>query len=316
MKNSYQKIAKYSGIAISILAIYFVIKTINGSTLRATLDSVKIAWLIPIIIINFAVVLLKALRWQILVKPLSQISLYRITNILTVGFMANNILPARLGDAVRVHMLHRKTDLGHATTTGGLIADRVLEGIAFSFITVFLFFFINVPSWMSYGITAMLVVIGAVYIITLLYSRAEIKRWAFFAKLQEGLAPLHNRRVFVAGFCISLVSWMLQLCMIHLTQLAFGIDLPFWNTLLVLVAVNLAVIVPSAPAHLGTFELACVLSYSFLGVDKSVGLLVGAAYHLIQVLPITAVGAVLLLVEQAHPRRAAPAMDPDEACYR
>ncbi|TAN39862.1 MAG: flippase-like domain-containing protein, partial [Nitrospirae bacterium] len=241
---------------------------------------------------------------------------YRITHILTVGFMANNILPARLGDAVRVHMLHRKTDLGHATTTGGLIADKILEGISFLFLTPFLFFLIEVPSWMNYGIIAMLVGIIGIYVLTLVYSRTEIRRWAFLAKLQEGLAPLHNRRVFVAGFCISLVSWVLQLTMIHFTQLAFGVELPFWNALLVLVAVNLAVIVPSAPAHLGTFELACVLSYTFLGVDKNVGLLIGAAYHLVQVLPVTVIGAVMLLVEQVHPWRAAETADPDEACYR
>jgi uncharacterized membrane protein YbhN (UPF0104 family) len=316
MKNYYPKLIKYGGIAISLLAIFFVIKTINGNTLKETIASIKVAWLIPVVIINFAVILSKAFRWQILVKPLSHISLGRITSILTVGFMANNILPARLGDAVRVHMLHRRTDLGHATTAGGLIADKILEGIAFLFLTLFLFFFISVPDWMRYGLLAMLVVIVGIYLLTLLYSRTEIKRWAFFIKLQEGLAPLHNRKVFITGFCVSLFSWLLQLSMIHLTQLAFGIELPFWNALLVLVAVNLAVVVPSGPAHLGTFELACVLSYTFLGIDKNVGLLIGATYHLVQVLPVTVIGAVLLLVDQCRPWCVARASDPDEAYYQ
>lgn len=316
MKSCYQKIPRYSGIAISALAIFFVVRTINGSTLKVTLDSVKIAWLIPVILLNFAVIVSKAFRWQLLVKPLSHISLCRITTILTVGFMANNILPARLGDAVRVHMLHRKTDLGHAATTGGVIADKIVEGISFLFLTLFLFFFITVPQWMGYGLLAMLVGIAGIYVLILVYSRTKMTRWAFLAKLQEGLAPLHNRRVFVTGFCVSLLSWMLQLAMIHITQLAFGVHLPFWGTLLVLVAVNLAVIVPSAPAQLGTFELACVLSYTFLGIDKNVGLLIGATYHLVQVIPVTAIGAVMLLAEQVRPWCGADAADPDEACYR
>lgn len=315
MKRYYQKIASYSGVAISVLAIFFVVRTVNEDTLRETLSSVKIEWLIPVIFINFAVIISKAFRWQVLVKPLHHISLLKITTILTVGFMANNILPARMGDAVRVHMLHRKTALGHATTTGGLIADKILEGISFIFLTSFLFFFTTVPHWMSYGIAITLLVVVGAYAGVTIYSRSAIRR-EFFIKLQEGLAPLHNRKVFIIGFCASLASWFMQLGMIHFTQLAFDVHLPFWSALLVLVAVNLAIIVPSTPAHIGTFELACVLSYTFLGVDKDVGLLIGATYHLAQVIPVTVIGAAILLAEKINPWCVASEPDPDEACCR
>lgn len=315
MKSYYQKIASYSGVAISVVAIFFVIGAVNGTTLRDTLNSVKVAWLIPVILINFAVIVSKAFRWQVLVKPLSHISLLKITHILTVGFMANNVLPARLGDAVRVHMLHRKTDIGHAATTGGLIADKILEGISFLFLTIFLFFFTDIPHWMGYGLAITLLVVVGAYIVATIYARSSMRR-GFLIKLQEGLAPLHNRKVFIIGFGASLVSWLLQLAMIHLTQLAFGVHLPFWSALLVLVAVNLAIIIPSTPAHVGTFELACILSYTFLGVDKNVGLLIGATYHLVQVIPVTVIGAILLLIEKINPWMVVDAADPDEACYR
>lgn len=313
MKNWYQKIAGYSGIAISLVAIGFVVKTVNGNSLQEALSSVQTAWLIPVILINFAVIVSKAFRWQLLVKPLKQISLTQITHILTIGFMANNVLPARLGDAVRVHLLHRKTDLGPVATTGGLIADRILEGISFLVLAAFLFLFGNVPHWMIYGLGVTLFAVAGVYFLSVIYSRSRMRR-GFFIKLQEGLSPLHDRRVFISGFCTSLVSWSMQMAMIHMTQLAFGVHLPFWSTLLVLVAVNLAIIVPSTPANVGTFELACVLAYTFLGVDKNVGLLIGATYHVAQVLPVTVVGAVLLLVEHINPWRVARETDPDEVC--
>lgn len=313
MKNWYQRIASYSGVVISIVAIAFVIRLVNGEDLHNTLRSIKPGWLIPVILINFIVIILKALRWQLLVQPLSRIGLFKITGILIVSLMANNILPARLGDALRVHMLHRKTDLGHATSTGGLIADRMLEGISFLLLTALLFFIGNVPQWMHYGILVTLAAVAVAYVVVVIYSRSEIRR-GFWMKLQKGIAPLHNRKVFGVGTGASLLSWLLQLVMIYFTQLAFGIHLPIWSTLLVLVAVNLAIIVPSTPANIGTFELACVLAYTFLGVDRNVGLLIGATYHLAQVLPVTMVGAVLLLVENINPWRVASAPDPDEVC--
>ncbi len=313
MTSWYQRVLNYSGIAISIVAIGFVVRTVNGNSLQNALASVQIEWLIPVILINFLVIISKAFRWQLLVNPLKHISLYQITTILTIGFMANNILPARLGDAVRIHLLHRKTNLGAVASTGGLIADRILEGISFLLLAALLFLFSDVPHWMIYGLGITLLVVAGVYILSLVYSRSQMRR-GFLIKLQAGLAPLHNRRVFITGFGASVVSWVMQLAMIYMTQLAFGVHLPFWSTVLVLIAVNLAVIVPSTPAHLGTFELACVLSYTFLGVDKSLGLLIGATYHLVQVLPVTLIGAVMLLVKHINPWRLARAPDPDEVC--
>lgn len=313
MKNWVHRIASYSGIAISIVAIGVVIQAVNGNVLREVLGSVKVAWLVPVLLINGVVIISKAYRWQLLVKPLSHISLTQITHILTIGFMANNVLPARLGDAIRIHLLHRKTDLGPAASTGGLIADRILEGLSFLLLAALLFLLGNVPHWMLYGLGVTLLVVAGVYGASVFYSRSRM-RHGVFIKLQEGLAPLHNRRVFILGFCTSLVSWSLQLLMIHMTQLAFGVHLPFWGTLMVLVAVNLAVIVPSTPAHLGTFELACVLAYTFLGVDKNVGLLIGATYHLVQVLPVTLIGALLLLVENISLKIGGLAPVPPKSC--
>lgn len=313
MKSFWQKLLHYSGIVIGIAALYIVYITINGSTLREAIAAVNVVWLVPIILVNVLVIFSKAYRWQALVKPLHHVSLLRITKILTIGFMANNILPARLGDAMRIHMMNRKTDLGRAATTGGLIADKIIEGLSFLFLTVLLFIFSNVPQWMRYGLGVTLLIIIGMYIAAHIYSRSNVRHPAL-ARFQEGLAPLHNHRVFWIGVGTSLVSWLMQMAMIHMTQLAFGVHLPLWGTMLVLVAVNLAVITPGPPAHIGTFELACVLSYTFLGIDKNVGLLVGATYHLVQVLPVTLVGALILLVERLVPVRAVAA-DPDAPYY-
>lgn len=315
MKSYYPKLLKYGGIAVSLFAIVFVVRTANGAALRTTLSSVQLPWLLPVILINAVVIFTKAFRWQVLVRPLMEVGFFRMVTILTVGFMANNVLPARLGEAVRVHLLHRKTDLGHATTAGSLIADKILEGLSFLLLTLLLLFLDGVPPWMGYGIAVTaLATIGA-YIGVILYARSHPKQRVFI-KLQEGLAPLHHPKVFIVGMAVSLASWLMQLGMIYLCQRAFGVHIPFWSTMLVLVAVNLAVIIPSAPANIGTFELACVLTYTFLGVDKDVGLLVGAAYHLLQVLPVTLIGALLLLAGEYRVWRGAAAADPDEAYYR
>jgi uncharacterized protein (TIRG00374 family) len=118
-----------------------------------------------------------------------------------------------------------------------------------------------------------------------------------FKRFQEGVRPLMHAKVLVQGILVSIVSWAAQLLMIYMTQKAFNVNTPLWGILVVLISVNLAIIVPSAPAHLGAFELACVLAYSYLKIGSSLGLLIGATYHILQIIPVTLVGGMFAAMD-------------------
>jgi len=62
---------------------------------------------------------------------------------------------------------------------------------------------------------------------------------------------------------------------------------------LIYVAINLAIIVPSAPSGVGPFEVAAVLAYSWLGVRAETAFNIALMYHIIQFIPITLIGATM-----------------------
>lgn len=310
-KNKYA--TQTAGIFIGIAAVYFSLKNINSSELKESLASVKPVWLVPIILSNFVVIGLKAFRWGVMLKRVKRIKFGLMYRVLTIGYMANNILPVRLGEAVRIHMLGNDAEVSKLTTTASLVSDRIIEALSFLLLAASLILFTNVPKWMHYGLTVTLIVTVIAYTVAAIYSTRDIQN-KFFKRFQEGITPLLDWKISLEGFVTSLVSWFTQLLMIYMTQLAFGITLPFWSSLLVLISVNLAIIVPSAPAQLGTFELACVLAYTSMGLDKSLALLIGATYHFMQIIPITLTGGFFMLFSQMRFRKGETLQAPDTIC--
>lgn len=296
-KNKSRIATQVIGVLIGVAAIYFSFKNINSSDLKHSLSSVKVEWLIPIILANFVVIALKAYRWQILLALVKKIRFFLVYRVLIIGYMANNILPARLGEAVRIQMLGKDADVSKVTTTASLVADRIIEGLSFLMLAVALVLLTNVPKWMNYGLTITLLITVIAYTVAIIYSTRDVEHH-FLKKIQDGVKPLLNWGIFSRGFVSATISWLIQVLMIHMTQLAFGVYIPIWSSLLVLIAVNLAIVVPSAPAQLGTFELACVLAYTSLGLDKELALLIGATYHFMQIIPITLAGGVFMLTSQ------------------
>lgn len=319
MKKSYKNLKLKTAIhatgwLIAAAAIYFSVKNLDMSSMRRALGSMNSAWIYPIVILNFVVISLKALRWQITFKPVKDIRFLMIFKVLVIGFMANNVLPARLGDILRIYLMGKDAVVSKITATTTLIADRAIEVVSFLILAAGLVLFADVPEWIKTGLIITLFITMTAYTLLLIYSAKEVER-PFFKKLQDGIQSLRQPKYVTLGIIASLLSWILQAFLIYMTQLAFGVVLPVWGTFLVLVAVNLAIALPSAPSNIGTFEFACILAYTYLGVDKSLGLLIGITYHLLQVVPVTLAGGMMLLWAYLGGRKVpATARGPEISC--
>lgn len=78
--------------------------------------------------------------------------------------------------------------------------------------------------------------------------------------------------------------------MLKIIESAYELEIPLTSSIFVVIAINLAIALPSAPGNLGTFEFAAILAYSFVGVDKATGLGIGIFFHFLQIIPTTLIG--------------------------
>jgi len=222
----------------------------------------------------------KVRRWASLLEVLPRrgkgLGWFELAGVLFASQAASNLLPARAGEAIRVVELHRR---GYGTT--GLVTvqlyEKVLEaaslcllgGVAAVVANAAIF---HVPSWLP-------AVLGSALVLLL------------FAATRLG-KPLHLARsaAWAHGFVWSCAADLADAVVLGLCLHAVGANLAPLAWLVVLLAINAAILVPTTPGHVGVMEAGAVAALLALGVPAERALAGAVLYHAIQIVPGTALG--------------------------
>jgi len=127
-------------------------------------------------------------------------------------------------------------------------------------------------------------------------------------ELVEGLSGLRRPRVALAALTWSLAAWLLSALSAWLATFAFGLHLGFDAGVLVIVALGLAMILPSPPAAVGVFEAAALLALNAYGYAQESALPYAIVLHMLNFLPFVAAGVIALHLNAADGRRRARAL--------
>jgi len=233
----------------------------------------------------FAFYWLKALRWRLLLAPMGRYrTMHDLFGPLLTGFAFNNLLPAHLGEFVRVYVFARQ----HRQPMTAVFSSVVLERI-FDLIAILLF--LGLGLWFTRDqmqidemdpriqIGIYVFVAGgclglAAAFAYLLWTRqcVAIVGWCLNRirivpdKLRDkltgmlqagaqGLASLHSRRLLTGIIITSLLQWILDGVMIHIGLRSFGIDVSFWVSAVVLGISAIGIMVPASPGYFGVIQV-------------------------------------------------------------
>jgi glycosyltransferase 2 family protein len=114
------------GLAIAVGALYYTLRNISLDELIASFKEVELVYILPalgIIVLTFVV---RAYRWQILLRPFKQIPVNEIYAPLMIGFMGN-ILPARAGEFLRAYLVGKKQGITFAGAFSTIIVERLFD---------------------------------------------------------------------------------------------------------------------------------------------------------------------------------------------
>jgi len=93
------------GILISLVCVYLALRGVDLGQTAGLMGTVRLPWLCLAVVGISADLVFRALRWQRLIAPIHPVPLGRLSGYMLVGYLANNVLPARLGELVRSHYL-------------------------------------------------------------------------------------------------------------------------------------------------------------------------------------------------------------------
>ena len=112
MKLDKKKMLLIVGLMVSIVCSWLFVRKIEWSSLGVAFSEAKYIYILPTIIIMFVAQYIRAIRWEVLLSPIKKISVLNLFSASMIGFMANNVLPARLGEIIRPVMIARKEKIG------------------------------------------------------------------------------------------------------------------------------------------------------------------------------------------------------------
>lgn len=252
----------------------------------------------------------RAVRWRRLLAPIRDVSFGATFAYLLIGYLANNVLPARLGELVRCHYLGDREGLSRATALGTVVVERVVDIAVVVAIAAAAILVLSVR-----GIVASAVLVGVAIGVLLAVALAVgiaahrlpgaarvaalAERWPrireLVTRLREGLAVAGDARTLFEALALSVVAWGATLLAFAAAGQAVGVELSIGQASLLASGVALASAIPSGPASLGTFELAAVRIAQVLGIAAAPAFAMALIVHA-TILLITSTGGVIALV--------------------
>ncbi|MBI3362991.1 MAG: flippase-like domain-containing protein, partial [Chloroflexi bacterium] len=275
-------------------------------------------WLIPGIAIYFLGVWARAWRWHYLLRPLKKISTRAMFPIVTIGYMGNNIYPARAGEVLRAYVLKRKEGVAVSASLATILVERIFDGVV-----MLMFVFVNLPelarlsgasgvvgSIQTVALWGTLAFVGAlaVFLVTAMMPVSAARLYGWFVdrclparfrervrglldKFLSGLASLRSPRDVLMVFVTSLVIWLFETGKYWFVMHAFGFRVSFFALMLMNGIVNLATTIPSAPGYVGTFDAPGIAVLKAYGVNGALAAGYTLVLHIALWVPITALGA-------------------------
>ena len=289
--------------------------------MRAHIGSASLPLLATAVIIATATFPLRLLRWRLLLRrdDGGTIPFPPMWHAVAIGFMANNVLPFRMGEIMRTLTVSRLAPVRFTAAFSSIAVERVFDGLTVVALLAVSLFTAGLPAGTAIGgvpIAQLAAIAGAMLGAALLVAVAVVA-WPLAAErvirkvvpgerlagrlvalvegVRHGLSVLRSPARLASVIGWSLVLWLVNALSFYVTFLAFDIPAGFAAALLLQGVLVLGIAVPSTPGYVGLFEgaIKAVLLLFAVAPDRAVAYAV--TYHVTTFVPIVLLGAWSLL---------------------
>ncbi len=315
------------GVLISVVFIWLALRGLRLDQFWSAVRTANYVWLLPGIAVYFVAVWARAWRWHYLLKPIKEVPTTAMFPITTIGYMGNNIYPARAGEVLRAVVLKRREGVSVSASLATIIVERIFDGVV-----MLGFVFVNLPELAKLtsnsgfvGNIQQVAVIGtgvflgalAIFLLAAMFPHLSLRVGGWFIdhllpermrsgvaalmhKFLDGLASLRSPLNILMVFITSVIIWLLETGKYWFVMHAFSFNVSFFALMLMNGIVNLATTIPSAPGYIGTFDAPGIAVLTAYGVEQATAAGYTLVLHVALWLPITLLGAYYMTREGIH----------------
>lgn len=329
---SVRSLLTWAACAVTLLFSYLAVRDVHFGEVWDALRESEGWWCVPALAAFAISIAMRAVRWSSLFARRTRPPLSAVSSALLIGYLFNNILPARAGEAARVVALNQRAGTSRAEIVGTVVIER-----AYDVLSLLILLFVALPwlpevSWLRPAALLAIALAVALATTVLLLARygdkplhfvlRPLRRLRFVSSerlenagrnLAEGLSGLRDPRLAGIAFVWTMASWLMLALSAWLVTLAFDLGLGYDAGVLVVVATGVAMILPSPPAAVGIFEAATLVALDAYGKSSTEAFSYALVLHVINFLPFVLVGGLVLWAHTARMRRARSAAAPPDA---
>ena len=309
------------GILLSVLLVVLLLRGIDPAAVGRALAAASYAWIVPLVLLVLSSVWVRAYRWKFLVSGLHRPRMNNLFSATMIGFMANFLLPVRMGEVIRAYLLARREPVSTSAAFATIVVERLFDILTMLLILAAVLVRIAtgptpIPpvytrALRGGGLLMLAALAVALVLIIGLKARTEatvawIQRWTrplpprLRARLQDWLQAFLQGLTTAGGgrltpiVLTSLLLWGIYGVGNLFLFRAFHLHFPFYTAFYLLVVQAFGVALPSSPGFVGTYHAAVVAGLVALGMDREQGLGVAIVAHAAMSLPVILYGLVLL----------------------
>ena len=298
------------GVLISVIGLYYAFRQINFWELWISIKNVDFVLIILAIVILLLSNVIRAWRWQILVKPIKDVSFEPAFSSIMIGYFGNSVLPFRMGEFLRAYVVADKTSLTASTAFGTIVIERILDFIGLSAVIILIMTVYPLKSIGGSIIIGVIVLSLTAFIFIYLFGgfkstllvkneKSSLLRIGVLRKILlfindilDGATTIRATNKLGIIFLYTLIIWIMYYCSTYLATIATGIELEWFGFGVLLISTTLAISIPAAPGYVGTYHAAAVyILTNLFNVGRLDAQAAAITLHAVGTIPIVIIGA-------------------------
>lgn len=307
------------GLAISAALIWWTFRRSDWGSSWEVMRGAEVGWMALAVLLATVPFPLRIPRWRILLRRTDGESLESATlwHAIAIGFAANNVLPLRAGEVLRIAVVSRLGSVPVGTALSSVAVERALDVLVAAALlsAALLVSGIDASATLSgdgLPLADVATLVGAAGMGCLLLAalaawqtpwtlrvtrrllpptRAGNALYDFGERVLVGLAALRDPRTALPAIGWSLAIWLCNGSAFFVAFTAFDFPIPLSGAFVLQGALMVGIALPSSPGYIGVFEAAIAGTLAALyDIPFEAGLAYGLLYHVTTFLPIILLG--------------------------
>ena len=318
MKDRYKNLIS---ISITLVFLYFSLKGIKVGLMWKSIKTSNWILFVFILFLTLLTIYFRCWRLKFIIRSSADVKLYDIWSAYVIGFMVNNVWPARIGEFARAYVITKKTKYKFSHILATLVVERIFDGIAILFLFMLVILIYPIPPWLK---RISLLATIFYFLVAFVFFGLNIKREKtlslifkifFFIPIKWkekfieivnsfslGLAIFKDKKNLILSLISSIICWFFIALMAYLSFFLFPNNpinnVPFYGSIVLVTTIAFITMIPAAPGNVGTTQLAFIWALSIFSIDKTMALSQSIIFHASQYFPITLAGFIHLYIDK------------------